>query len=57
MGIEFVTPQDVANECGVSKMTVLRWIDQGLLKAIKLPSGHYRILTEEFGRFKKSLGI
>ena len=57
MGIEFVTIRVVANECGVCKATVLRWIDRGQLKSIKLPFGHNRILKEEFERFKKSLGI
>jgi excisionase family DNA binding protein len=57
MGFKFVTPNDIAKECSVTKTTVLRWIEQGHLKAIKLPSGHNRILIEEFERFKKSLGM
>jgi excisionase family DNA binding protein len=57
MEFQFLTTGDVAKECGVSKVTVLRWIEQGLLKATKLPLGHNRILMEELERFKKSLGI
>lgn len=57
IGFKFVTPNDIAEGCGVSKVTVLRWIEQGHLKSIKLPSGHNRILIEEFERFKKTIGM
>jgi excisionase family DNA binding protein len=57
IGIQFVTTQVVASECGVCKATVLRWIEKGHLKSLKLPSGQNRILKEELERFKKSLGI
>jgi excisionase family DNA binding protein len=56
MEFQFLTTGDVAKECGVSKVTVLRWIQKGLLKATKLPSGHNRVLIEELKSFKKSLG-
>ena len=55
MGLKFVSTGDVAYECGVTKSTVLKWIEKGYLKAVKLPSGHHRILKEEFDKFKKSL--
>ena len=35
--------KDVASYCMVSKTTVRRWIESGKLRAIRLPSGHYRI--------------
>jgi excisionase family DNA binding protein len=57
MEFPFLTTGDVAKECGVTKVTVLRWIEQGLLESTKLPSGHNRILAEELERFKKSLRI
>jgi len=57
MGIKFVTTTEIAEECGVTRTTVLRWIEKGYIKATKLPSGWNRILWEEFERFKKSWGI
>jgi excisionase family DNA binding protein len=54
---KFVTTGDIARECGVSKPTVLRWIENGLLKSYTLPLGHNRVPLEEFTRFKKTLGL
>ena len=48
---EFITTGFVARQCGVSKVTVLRWIEKGRLVAFRLPDGHYRILRENFGEF------
>lgn len=42
-----MTPQEVANEMGASMSTVRKWIDRGILPAIRL--GHYvRIEREDF---------
>jgi len=38
---------EVAEKLGVSKQTVWRWIREGKLKVVKLPSGRYRIPSEE----------
>jgi excisionase family DNA binding protein len=54
---KFVTTGDIALACGVSRPTVLRWIDKGLLKSYKLPLGHNRVPLEEFTRFKKTLEL
>jgi excisionase family DNA binding protein len=46
-----VKVKDVANQCMVSTTTVRRWIKDGKLLAIRLPSGHYRINLRDFRRF------
>ena len=56
-GPKFVTSGVVAKECDVSRPTVIKWIEMGLLESKKLPSGHNRILKTELERFKKSLGM
>ena len=56
MAMEYVKTGDVARRFSVTKVTVLRWIEKGLLKASKLPGGHNRITKEELIRFEKSLG-
>ena len=48
---EYITTGTVAGYCGVSKVTVLRWIERGYLAAFRLPEGHYRIHRDDFGEF------
>ena len=43
--------KDVADYCMVNKITVRRWIKDGKLNAIRLPSGHYRISSVDFREF------
>jgi len=48
---EYLTTGTVAKDCGVSKVTVLRWIDKGILSAFKIPGGQNRIHKDEFYAF------
>ena len=48
---EYLTTGTVAEYCGVSKVTVLRWIAKGHLAAFRLPEGHYRIHMDDFKKF------
>lgn len=48
---EYVTTGTVAEYCGVSKVTVLRWIRKGYLAAFRLPEGHYRMHRDDFYKF------
>ena len=48
---EYITTGFVAERCGVSSVTVLRWIEKGLLSAFRLPDGHYRIHRDNFSKF------
>lgn len=47
----YLTTGAIARHCGVSKVTVLRWIEKGNLVAFKLPGGQNRIQREEFFTF------
>jgi len=49
-GYKFTTGV-VARYCGVSKVTVLRWIEKGDLPAFKLPGGQNRISRDDFFAF------
>jgi two-component system response regulator VicR len=47
----YMTTGAVARQCGVSKVTVLRWIEKGNLSAFRLPGGQNRILRDDFFSF------
>lgn len=42
--------KDVAQALNVHRASVERWIKDGKLNAVKLPSGYYRIPEEELNR-------
>lgn len=44
----FYTPTEVANRVGVSRQTVVKWIEQGRLDAELTPGGHHRIPAAAF---------
>ncbi len=46
-----VTVNGIANYCLVSESTVRRWIMDGKLSALRLPSGQYRITAADFRDF------
>jgi excisionase family DNA binding protein len=48
---QYLTTGAVARYCGVSKVTVLRWIEKGNLVAFRLPSGQNRIHRDDFFSF------
>jgi excisionase family DNA binding protein len=54
---EYLTTGTIARYCGVSKVTVLRWIDKGELTSFRLPGGQNRILREDFYNFADRHGI
>jgi excisionase family DNA binding protein len=49
--------QDIASYCMVSTTTVRRWLKDGKLTAIKLPSNQYRISITDFRNFLKRYHI
>ncbi len=54
---EYITTGFVAEHCGVNKVTVVRWIEKGLLAAFRLPDSHYRIYREDFAGFLAKYSI
>lgn len=48
---EYLTSGGVARYCGVSKVTVLRWIKNGNLAAFQLPGSQNRIRRDDFYAF------
>ncbi len=51
------TTAEVARRLGVNVTTIDRWIRKGTIKAITLPSGHYRITDGELQRMLKEGGL
>jgi excisionase family DNA binding protein len=54
---EYVTTGTIAKYCGVSKVTVLRWIESRILKAFKIPGGQNRIHRDDFFAFTSRYDI
>ena len=50
----FLTSHEVASLVRVSPSAVLRWIDQGLLKAFRTPGGHRRVTAHSLRSFLRS---
>ncbi len=50
-GQAFITVDSMAAYCMVSRSTVGRWIRDGRLTAMKLPSGHFRVTARDFKDF------
>jgi excisionase family DNA binding protein len=44
----YYTPSEVAERVGVSRQTVIKWIDRGELDAELTPGGHHRIPASAF---------
>ena len=57
VGFKLLTTSDVASYCGVSSVTVTRWIRGGKLKAYTTPGGHYRIRKQDFREFLEASGL
>ena len=52
---QILTTGDIAKYCNVHSRTVIRWIENGSLKAYKLPGrGNNRVEADEFVRFLKA---
>ena len=53
----FLTTKAVARYCHMSDTQIKRWIQNGDLKAIQTPGGHYRITKKDFRDFLERLGM
>ncbi len=47
----------IAHYCGVTRKTILRWLNDGQLEGYCLPSGHHRVLPQEVARFMRTSGM
>ncbi len=50
---DFVAVNSIAGYCMVSPTTVRRWIKEGRLNALKLPSGRFRVSAMDLINFLK----
>jgi excisionase family DNA binding protein len=57
VGYELLTASDVARYCGVTSVTVSRWIRGDKLRAYTTPGGHYRIRKRDFKEFLSASGL
>jgi two-component system OmpR family response regulator len=55
--IELLTASDIARYCGVTSVTVSRWIKGDKLRAYTTPGGHYRIRKQDFREFLEASGL
>lgn len=54
MGLTFYTTRQAADMLGVSPPTVIKWIEQGRLRAHRTPGGHRRISKEALLNFEQN---
>jgi excisionase family DNA binding protein len=55
MDSKALTVRKAAEVTGVSKDTVRRWADKGIIPAYRLPSGHRRLDADAVERFAQDL--
>lgn len=48
---EFFSTSEAGKICGVARTTIIRWIDEGSLKAFTTPGGHRKIKREDLTGF------
>jgi excisionase family DNA binding protein len=48
---------DVARLCHVTPMTVIRWVEDGKLRAFKTAGGHRRVMHDELLEFMRARGL
>jgi len=51
------TTSEAARICHVERATIIRWIDVGILKAFKTPTGRNKILSEDLAELLKKNGM
>ncbi len=52
-----LTTGEIARYCHVTDRAVLKWIDEGKLKAYRTPGHHSRVSTEDFLQFLKQYNM
>ncbi|MDL1971043.1 MAG: response regulator [Candidatus Desulfofervidaceae bacterium] len=54
---KFVTTAEASKLCGVTRTTIVKWIDEGSLKAFVTPGGHRKIRREDLEKFIQKQGL
>ncbi|MCD6319696.1 MAG: response regulator [Candidatus Desulfofervidaceae bacterium] len=54
---KFITTAEASKICGVTRTTIVKWIDEGLLKAFVTPGGHRKIQREDLEKFIQKQGF
>ena len=54
-GIIMLRLSDVEPILGLSRWTLYRWIREGKLEALRLPSGHFRVSEREVERLRDKI--
>ena len=57
MAKKIYTTTEAAKVCHVERATIIRWIDVGILKAFKTPTGRNKILIEDLVKLLKDNGM
>lgn len=52
-----VRVSQIARYLQVDKRTVTKWIEAGLMQALRLPTGHWRIATADVRRFVAAMHL
>jgi excisionase family DNA binding protein len=47
----------VAEYCGVTRKTILRWVKEGMMPSFVLPSGHHRVQPKDVAAFLRQHGM
>jgi len=55
--VQHLSPRALAEAIGVSESSVKRWVDQGLLEALRTAGGHRRIPRDAALRFVRARGL
>ena len=52
-----LTINEAARRLGVHQNTLRSWADKGLVRHVKLPSGHRRFTATEVERLRREMGL
>ncbi len=55
--MKLITPNKAAKQSGFSNHTVRKWINAGLVRSWRMPSGRVRIAAEDWERFVQSMAM